>query len=162
MPQKFELFGDFEIKRSLLVPPGHKPRRPIDRSGWRHGPWDRELDAGGWLHPSGLKCLILRATSMGALCGYVGLPVSHRLHGLGYDHDLLDGISSHGGLTFAGAMSTDDDFWYFGFDCAHHTDFQPGIPASFGSLNDTDSIYRDWDYVQVEVIDLAQQLAARA
>lgn len=160
MTEKFRMLGEDGIDLAI---PKKSARSYQDRSLWRPGPWDREPDIEEWMiYPSQLKGMVRRSSSMGALCGYVGVPRSHALHSYGYDDDLLDGITTHGGLTFAGSMDDHDDFWYFGFDCAHHMDFQPGIPEAFSALNDRDSVYRDWNYVRAGVVDLAQQLVARA
>ncbi len=46
------------------------------------GPWDDEPDALDFM-AHGLPCAIRRGPSA-ALCGYVGLPAGHALHGKGY------------------------------------------------------------------------------
>lgn len=63
----------------------------IDRTGWMPGPWDDEPDKLQWTDTvTGLPCLIVR-NQAGALCGYVGVPTGHPLHGLHYgdESDLL-------------------------------------------------------------------------
>lgn len=53
-------------------------------------------------------------------CGYVRLPVDHKLYGKKYDE--IDGIVNvHGGVTFVGALEDANGF-YVGFDCAHAGD----------------------------------------
>lgn len=53
-------------------------------------------------------------------CGYVRLPVDHKLYGKKYGE--IDGlVSVHGGVNFAGALDGMDGF-YIGFDCAHAGD----------------------------------------
>lgn len=55
-----------------------------DKSTWGAGPWQSEPDKRQWTDAAtGLPCLIVRGPS-GALCGYVGVPKSHPLHGKGY------------------------------------------------------------------------------
>jgi len=53
----------------------------------------------------------------------------------------------------------DDDSWWFGFDCGHSGDFQPGyavrLPEGFGDYR----VYRELPYVEAEVASLARQLA---
>jgi hypothetical protein len=116
------------------------------------GPWSSEPDKMQWLDDAtDLDCLIVRG-SMGALCGYVGVPPEHPWHGKGYSECLKDdcteewcyehspnaGVRVHGGLTFASACSESEDpsrwichvplpgrphdVWWFGFDCAHSGD----------------------------------------
>jgi hypothetical protein len=48
--------------------------------------------------------------------------------------------------------------WWFGFDCAHSGDVSPGFAEYSGLFRD--GAYRDRAYVEGEVRDLAQQLAA--
>lgn len=58
-----------------------------------------------------------------------------------------------------------DDVWWFGFDCGHAWDFQPGMIAHLLDLGPRylrdyrDEIYRDLDYIRGECARLAQQLA---
>lgn len=71
----------------------------VDKSGWGQGPWQDEPDKKQWLdEATGLPCLIVRGPT-GSLCGYVGVPATHRYYGSDYDHVQAD---AHGGLTFAG------------------------------------------------------------
>lgn len=152
--------------------------RTIDKSSWVRGEWDGEPDKRQWQdEATGLPCLIVRGPS-GALCGYVGIPDSHPLHGKSYDDA---DVEAHGGLTFASACShgseekgichrpapgEPDNVWWFGFDCAHAGDFCPKFdnagrlhePTGWGSLNE----YRNASYVQAQCRALAEQLAALA
>lgn len=147
------------------------------RSNWGPGEWDKEPDKVQWVDPkTKLNCLIVR-TPMGHLCGYVGIPPSHRLYGKDYDaaynRERYD-IHVHGGLTFA-AHEVDDErkakgsqlffedvensskLWLFGFDCAHCDDHTP-LYASFG-MSMPGGVYRTVAYVKSEVTSLAEQLA---
>lgn len=47
-------------------------------------PWDNEPNRKEW-EAHGLKCVIVRQDRSGHLCGYVGLPKSHPLHGVDYN-----------------------------------------------------------------------------
>jgi hypothetical protein len=79
-----------------------------DRAGWAQGPWDTEPDRAEWRMPElpGYACLILR-NHMGALCGYVGVPPGHPVHGT--ELDAIDGqVEVHGGVTFSSACSEGD------------------------------------------------------
>lgn len=74
------------------------------KEAWGEGPWLTEPDRMVWVdEATGLDCMILRAPVTGALCGYVGVPPGHPLHGkpmrdesqehicehCGYDHTLM-------------------------------------------------------------------------
>ena len=76
--------------------------KKVDRSGWPNGQWDGEPDRIEW-RVGDFYCLVNR-TSIGHLCGYVGVPEGHRWYGLGYDdiHRIEPELEVHGGLTFAG------------------------------------------------------------
>jgi len=150
----------------------------IDKSGWGAGPWRDEPDKMQWIdEPTGLDCLIVRNWRMGNLCGYVGVPPGHRLHGR--DCNDVD-AEVHGGLTFANSCDEDAppergichvpepgrpaDVWRFGFDCAHFRDLVPGMVALELELGlpqpPAAYVYRDIAYVEREVASLAKQLAA--
>jgi hypothetical protein len=120
----------------------------------------------------------------GALCGYVGVPRSHPLYGKEYvDVDTLFDV--HGSLTYSAACDEkglichvpepgrDGDIWWFGFDCAHHMDYAPGMEADLREIRkrmeaegraDTafdhlfTGTYRDWEYVKDECAEFALAL----
>jgi hypothetical protein len=119
-------------------------RGAVDRTGWDAGPWDDEPDKVQWIdEATGLDCLAVR-NRHGSWCGYVGVPVGHRLHGVRYQ-DLDFEPEVHGGLTFsdkcmegapegAGVCHVPEpgrpaDIWWLGFDCGHFMDLSPGIDA---------------------------------
>ena len=60
------------------------------KAKWGPGPWQDEPDAIDWRdEPTGLACAIRRNLEVtGSLCGYVGVPVGHALHGWRYDDDV--------------------------------------------------------------------------
>ena len=145
-----------------------KEYRTIDKSSWPKGPWNDEPDKRQWQDPeTGMACLIVRSP-VGALCGYVGVPPGHPLHGKEYKEPE---VMVHGGLTFSSGCDPaeteatgichiagpgePDHVWWFGFDCAHHMDMVPSYPGWVRS-----GIYRDIKYVESEVISLARQLRA--
>lgn len=130
-----------------------------DKTAWGDGPWQSEPDKVVWVDTtSGLDCMINRGPA-GALCGYVGVSVSHPWHGKGYSECLDHGedcedrwehrspgdVSVHGGLTFADGCQKSDDpskhvchvpqagrpdpVWWFGFDCVHFRDVSPRMRA---------------------------------
>ena len=130
-------------------------------------PWAGEPDKAQWVdEATDLDCLIVR-NRIGALCGYVGMPPGHPLHGQSHSNlEALD-IDVHGGLTYAGPCQEDGDVchvpelgrpvdvWWFGFDCAHAWDVVP----AFVSSHLPDSTYRDIAYVRAECGSLAAQVA---
>lgn len=129
-----------------------------DRSRWASGEWDSEPDKIQWLDlETNLPCLIVRNYN-GALCGYVGVPETHKLFEKNYfDVDFFD---VHGGLTYSAKCighicheveeNDDDNIWWFGFDYAHADDLIPHY--QFGGQ------YRNIAYVRAEVLSLAKQL----
>lgn len=152
----------------------------VDRSRWSAGPWDGEADRDEW-RAHGFPCLIVRSPSTGALCGYVGLPPGHALHGKSYGDDAVDALDVHGGITYGSACAghichvprdgEPAEVWWLGFDCSHGGDDTPiAFPSShlmllgFGfGLDDTSERgaedYRDMAYVRAETEKLAEQLA---
>jgi len=142
-----------------------------DKSKWENGPWMNEPDKAQWV-AHGLDCLIVRGPS-GALCGYVGVPESHKY----FDADYADvDVEAHGGLTFGDRCRPHDEgehkgichieegaanktvFW-LGFDCAHSWDLVPGLSRDYILLDD-DVVYRDFYYVKRETERLARQLSS--
>jgi hypothetical protein len=151
------------------------------------GPWTAEPDKAQWVdEATGLDCLIVR-NWMGTLCGYVGLPPGHRLHGVDYDavYKVAD-VEVHGGLTFADSCQegAEDgpgvchvpepgrpaEVWWLGFDCGHVFDLVPSMREVYAQAGidrtrvdpEWEDVYRDFGYVQAEVASLARQLAAAA
>jgi hypothetical protein len=58
-------------------------------SQWGPGPWQDEPDRLEWKDErTGLACKILRNTTLGNLCGYVGLPATHPYFGWNYGDDI--------------------------------------------------------------------------
>ena len=95
------------------------------------GPWHSESDHEDFRSPGGLPC-ILHRSSLGAWCGYVGVPPGHPWHGKDYG-DLTDPFPEvHGGLTYSDRCQgpichipqpgESDDVWWLGFDCNHSGD----------------------------------------
>lgn len=58
-----------------------------DKESWGVGPWTDEPDKVSWVdEETGLDCMIVRNYG-GALCGYVGVPETHPLFGVGYSEE---------------------------------------------------------------------------
>lgn len=135
----------------------------VVRAGWPVGPWDFETDRTAWKdEATGLDCLIVRST-IGALCGYVGIGPDHPWHGLNWS-DIEDryGVDVHGGLTFTAAgddLIRDARMWWIGFDCGHCMDATPGLLA-VGLCAVDSTAYRDMEFVKAETAKLAGQIAA--
>lgn len=156
-------------------------RRGWGEESWPEGPWTKEPDKRQWVDDAtGLDCLMHRNGS-GAWCGYVGVPEGHPLFARDYEHA---DVSVHGGLTYSAfCQDTKDEsegichvplpgrphkVWWLGFDCAHYNDLSPGM-VSFNEKFDREhpefagvrrETYRDVQWVEAEVTQLAAQLAA--
>jgi hypothetical protein len=136
------------------------------RKKWPDGPWNHEPDRVEWRSEHGFPCLILRSR-LGALCGYVGLPPGHPMHGKEYGDVPVD---VHGGLTYAEhcngeichvpAEGEPDDAYWLGFDCAHSQDIAPYMLVGGVNMTFQWSEYRSVAYVRAETERLAEQLAA--
>jgi hypothetical protein len=136
---------------------------PVDRAGWGAGPWDGEPDRLQWRTEAGLAGLVVR-NSLGALCGYVGLPPGHPQYGVGCANIDAD---VHGGLTYSDFCSggichvpdpgEPERVWWVGFDAAHGGDYVPGFGLR-GLWPMHLFEYRDITYVRLEVEKLAAQL----
>jgi len=146
-----------------------------DRLPWPPGPWDAEPAEVRWLTDAGLPAVVKRI-DLGALCGYVGIPAGHPLHGVGYDD--AEDAPAHGGLTYAeGHLPREppDGLWWFGFDCAHAWDLVPALAASMAEAHARTlarfpggeeviegmipgMVYRDLAYVRGECEQLATYL----
>jgi len=169
MPESAE-----EREKDLLA---YEKKMAKAREGWPEGPWTREPDRIEW-RCRGLPCLIVRSV-MGNLCGYVGVPPGHRLHGVHYAE--IDDVEAHGGLTFsdrcgggichAPLPGEPEDVWWLGFDCGHAFDVVPGVMkyakrTQPGQLKGTvlegifgNGVYRDVAYVRSRVETMAAELA---
>jgi len=159
------------------------PGKVADRASWPPGEWDSEPDLVEWRDKrTGYPCLVVRGP-LGALCGYVGVPPEHPLHGKPYN-DVDSQVNAHGGLTFASGCEEGgnichvplpgepSDVWWFGFDCAHSGDVSPGLlevtrkvreaHPEFAELEDAGGMWRETyktlAYVQGEVTALAAEL----
>lgn len=127
----------------------------IDRTKWTSGPWDEEKDTYIWTDEgTGYYCLI-RRNSLGALCGYVGIPKKHPLFD---DEEDYYGFDCHGGVTYTGKSTneiTNEEVRLIGFDCAHLGD---RLPHRLGFMMRSEDTYCDVNYVMENVTDLAKQL----
>jgi hypothetical protein len=156
--------------------------RDEKRALYGDGPWLTEPDRIEW-RTHGYPCLMLRHPDMGHWCGYVGVPPTHPLHGVGYSDRRLN-VMVHGGVNYAQPCLGDachtpwpgepTDVWWFGFDCAHGFDRRPGIEQLLRRLGHRTlplppglarfmigEHYRDVEYVTAEVDALAHQLWSR-
>ena len=140
------------LDQKLVDKNNAKIRETLSKVG--EGPWSKENDRVEFKN-AGLTCLIQR-NSLGAWCGYVGIPSSHRFYKKHYDTVDVE-VEVHGGLTYSGECAgvichKTEKLWWFGFDCAHYMDFIPTF-CKIGK-----DIYRDQRYVTEQTMSLAEQL----
>jgi hypothetical protein len=129
-----------------------------------HRPWENEPDFEEWIdEATGYCCRVKRNESTLSLCGYVAVPIGHKVRGMTYQQADEVGVHAHGGLTFGDKM---DGHKWFGFDCAHADDLIPmfyirqilsGYPTDIAQL--TKGVYRTFDWVKKETAKLAKSIA---
>lgn len=149
------------------------------KQAWGPGPWQEEPDKVQWEDEvTGLACLAVRNAYSGNWCGYVGVNDKHPLYGTPYQQ-VDDRYDVHGGLTFSDKCHgrichhavPEEEVWWFGFDCGHAFDHQPGLMASLrrdmpefvrehGDYMSPGEVYRTLDYVRDQCRDLAVQIKA--
>jgi hypothetical protein len=125
-----------------------------------HGPWETEPDFAGWTdEATGWPCMARRGPA-GNWCGYCCVPKGSPFWGLSRDapintegNSLEELVGVHGGLTFSDSLLAEGD-WWFGFDCNHAWDINPGMPH-FGVGG---SEYRTLDYTIEQTAGMALQL----
>ena len=130
-------------------------------------PWFTEPNDAVWTdQATGLPCMIVRATNLGHLCGYVGVPPKHKAFGEDLDGVLLQAIDVHGGVTYSSRTNPlrakEGLLWWVGFDCAQHGDLIPfmhPVIGGFMGFNLTGT-YRDFPFVRDQCASLAMQLQA--
>lgn len=132
-------------------------------------PWLTEPNMVKWVdQATGLACLILRASELGHLCGYVRIPRRHPLYAHGWQRR-VEKLQAHGGITFTGEMHRQGGGKrpgrWIGFDCAHAWDLVPGFEElGFKDkfVNNSKGAYRDIAYVTAQVERMARQVKAMA
>lgn len=166
----------------------------VPKDGWGDGPWQSEPDKMQWADgATGYPCLAVRHHLFGHWCGYVGVTPLHPLYRVQYtslydtvfdsENDDVYVTDVHGGITYSAECShggdesasichipspgEPDDVWWFGFDCAHAGDYQPGMRSHmresgvdiepFETIQSGDE-YRDLEYVKTECAVLAGHL----
>lgn len=113
--------------------------------------WD--TDRRFFIGTSGQFVYIIQKTELNVYCGYVGVPLTHILFARTYS-SIPGYLKVHGGVTYSGPMDgIGDDFWFFGFDCAHYGDEVPGFKVGLGTGE-----YREFPYVLKETLSLIKQL----
>ena len=108
------------------------------------------------------------------MCGYVGVDETHPLFDVYYDD--APNFKVHGGLTYSDfcmeghgnveeegichlpAEGETDRVWWFGFDCNHSGDHPPLYADDHEYIRNTQSSYKNIDYVKSNCSQLAQQL----
>ncbi len=164
-----------EIEESLTKNAWYSDYNKLDKFGV--GPWLNEPDYVTWVdEETGYHCIIRRNPEIGILCGYVGVDGKHPLHGKDkYDFE----IECHGGLTYSDSCDSgipksfwseypichkadsNDEAWWFGFDCGHGFDLSPSYNSSELLKNIYEIkkyTYKDINYVKDQCKSLAKQL----
>lgn len=119
-------FGVIDRLRSNLAGTGLD--LPLD------GPWDGEPDKAQWIDAAtDYDCLVVRS-HLGALCGYVGVPSSHRLHGadfmdvsglfevahgVNYSDSCDEAAPYPQGICHLPIVGRPANVWWFGFEYAN-------------------------------------------
>jgi hypothetical protein len=71
-------------------------------------------------------------------------------------------LRAHRGVNFSGARDNNNSLWWFGFDCGHCDDLQPGMrlrtSPEYQRVVMSQQTYRDLEYVRKECTALAFQL----
>lgn len=137
------------------------------KEAWGKGPWVNERDAMSWRdETTGLQCLMMR-TSLGHLCGYVGVEPGHYLHGKEAHESIICALDVHGGVSYAAPMPDipvglveEQNLWWIGFDCAHAYDLTPELAKQMrrSGMMTRDVVYRDSEYVVDQATALAKQI----
>jgi hypothetical protein len=110
-------------------------------------------------HPAGLMDRPFAINEVGGI-NLLGMLLMHHTWGEGYAPVSLI-FTVHGGLSFSGHFQDDLEHWYFGFDCGHAGDLQPGMldahiePEWYHRI----SVYRTMEFVMGECVQLAEQVA---
>jgi len=106
----------------------------LDRRKWSNGPWDKEPDFVRYDNYPGLEefILLIRRTSIGTLCGYVGVPRGHLLYGANISGGLWGLLeiaeAAPSEITYCDTweeIGFSKDWWFIGFDCCHYGDKVP-------------------------------------
>jgi hypothetical protein len=137
----------------------------VPKETWPPGPWHDEPDKLVWVDENtDLDCMIVRGPS-GALCGYVGVTEDHPYFRKEYkDVDL----HAHHGVNYSEECQGNichlprpgqGEVWWFGFDCAHYSDYCPkyAVIGPMFAQHDGET-YKTVDYVKRECEMLAHQL----
>jgi hypothetical protein len=168
----------------------------VDKTGWPPGPWMDEPDKLLWRTRVGLPGLIVRHARYGFFCGYAAVPQGHPLYGVDWRsgrihddpdddspecRDQLDGLTTYqvnysdrcrGAICHVPEPGQPADVWWFGFDCGHSFDAQPGrwalddaVDEAIGTPPELRKKFRametycDLEWVKGEVERLAKGLA---
>jgi hypothetical protein len=115
--------------------------------------WENEPDHLDVQHDD-FHFVILRHPELLHLNGYIGVPIGHPLFGKGDDEVDID---CHWSFTFTGngLPHMRDNYWYFGFDCAHAGDL---VPKLYEMGFYTGEVYRNIQYVVNELSYIAEQI----
>lgn len=136
----------------------------VDRSSWGRGAWDGEPDRMMWQRGQ-LTCLALRQIGAGYWCGYVGVPFGHPAFGKGLSEVEISSAQHEVNYAELELGKEDPPLYWFGFDCGHAWDYQPGLAADLAAANPGfvrrlfgEQHYWTLEEVSAEIEQLAVQL----
>lgn len=135
--------------------------KTINKESWSPGPWHNEPDFEEFQY-QGYQCKIKRNPG-GSLCGYVELPIDHKLSKFEHYWDIP--LEVHGGITFGQTIvrpATEESFFVIGFDCGHADDLIPGgthpVVAMIQGLSGPGATYKDIEFVRQQIRYLVDQI----
>lgn len=108
----------------------------------------------------GYRCVIIRNSNYGHLCGYVKVQYGHPWWGQNVGDDSINDIEVHGGITFSDNYLPIKpyvricNYWWLGFDAGHYDDIFP-----FGDKFDTtitNATYKNIEFIKNETEKLAR------
>ena len=118
-------------------------------------PWENEpVEPQTGTSPEGLPWCLMRGPR-GAWNGYVGVPPGHPA--FKFSELVEERAEVHGGVTYgylATANKDPNEFFWFGFDCAHGYDIAPGTYSPIIPSAE----YRTLEFALAETLSLAKQL----
>lgn len=136
-----------------------------DKSGWKEGPWQKEVDRVAWIDERTFYPCVIRRNLFGAWVGYVGVDEQHPLFQIELDSLEYQYIEVHGTVRFAGLSIEDDKsfsppkhLWWIGFSCTTEMDICPRIEPT-ATKKSEGAVYRTMPFAVEQTTFLAQQVA---
>jgi hypothetical protein len=102
------------------------------RVRWGRGPWQNEPDLVEWRSKLAPYPLMIIRGGMGVLCGYIGVPPSHPLHGKPARKVPFEVVNWVGPCEQHRIPTGDPpDCWWLGFDCGGGGNYSPVMESRF-------------------------------